>query len=659
MASIQLSLKEMLESLDIPVEDNNQHVTEISPDKFVTSVSHYVTEDVARRLWLNWNPDLVQRSEDPKFLSAFREILAQAASLGFNLNRFKEISKKLPDPSDNLRNWIPLFEEVINNCNLRICLSNEDYKNWLRTESSVEKEKQRFKEKIAMMTDGLFSELGLVFPPIDFQVDKELTSPYFKIEWNNFKLPARKGLLKDKVLVNDTVDRLTLLNIKGEETRNPANGNECAFISSEFAEIAEQAGLTTWDSAGYLILSVTAIIRKNAAAFVNRSFIDLLLYQLDKAFPATVEQINKNFDKDFLVRIIRGLLAEEISIRNLYSILDTILSVRSIIHVDFSKFIVFLISGGIIVSKKKKLDESNVNDYVEIVRNSLKRYISHKYTRGGNTLVVYLMDPTVESRLSQSQNLTEAERNELIIGVRNEVGNLPPTAQMPVILTTMEIRHRLRREIQSEFPYIAVLSYQELSPDMNIQPIARLSPELFPFNESFYQLFNTLPKFSRVDSKEVTFSIDKLSNKDKNLIEFLNKHKEDILSMVEDRIKKSHSNQQISKNDLHKLVLRFLEVHYEQLFPDQNKLANGLLNDLTQTCANDEIKFRDIFEIPLLIKSVIRSLLGKKYEDIGGQISIQEFNEDLEKSELMAHKVASKLISMIYHTKYNNKSTKI
>ena len=42
---------------------------------------------------------------------------------------------------------------------------------------------------------------------------------------------------------------------------------------------------------------------------------------------------------------------------------------------------------------------------------------------------------------------------------------------------TMEIRRYFRKLVELEFPHLAVLSYQELSPDMNIQPIARISLE--------------------------------------------------------------------------------------------------------------------------------------------------------------------------------------
>jgi len=44
-----------------------------------------------------------------------------------------------------------------------------------------------------------------------------------------------------------------------------------------------------------------------------------------------------------------------------------------------------------------------------------------------------------------------------------------------LLLTGMEIRRTVRKLIETSFPNLAVLSYQELSPDLNIQPIARIS----------------------------------------------------------------------------------------------------------------------------------------------------------------------------------------
>jgi type III secretion protein V len=59
--------------------------------------------------------------------------------------------------------------------------------------------------------------------------------------------------------------------------------------------------------------------------------------------------------------------------------------------------------------------------------------------------------------------------------VNLEVGSLSTAAQNPVLLTSMDIRRTLQKLIEPDFPNLAVLSYQELSPEMNIQPIARIS----------------------------------------------------------------------------------------------------------------------------------------------------------------------------------------
>ena len=50
------------------------------------------------------------------------------------------------------------------------------------------------------------------------------------------------------------------------------------------------------------------------------------------------------------------------------------------------------------------------------------------------------------------------------------------SAQRPVILTSMDIRRYVRKLLEYEFnPPFSVVSYQELSPELNIQPVARIS----------------------------------------------------------------------------------------------------------------------------------------------------------------------------------------
>ena len=76
----------------------------------------------------------------------------------------------------------------------------------------------------------------------------------------------------------------------------------------------------------------------------------------------------------------------------------------------------------------------------------------------------------------EEQPLTNDEIAQLKQAVRSEIG----TEANPVILTTLGVRREFRELIESEFPQVAVLAYQELSPDLNIQPVARISCEFVP-----------------------------------------------------------------------------------------------------------------------------------------------------------------------------------
>jgi type III secretion protein V len=121
----------------------------------------------------------------------------------------------------------------------------------------------------------------------------------------------------------------------------------------------------------------------------------------------------------------------------------------------------------------------------EHVRAGLKRYITYKYAGNSNTLAVYLLDPEIEELVRTSVRRTEKGNylaldpeitQEIIECVGKEIAShpFPPGARPPVILTTADVRRYFRKIIELEFPQLSVLSYQELSENLRIQPIARI-----------------------------------------------------------------------------------------------------------------------------------------------------------------------------------------
>ncbi len=486
MDRLHLSAKDTLKALDLPWSDElAQSTTNIAGPKIWRHASSLFTVSMARDCWLKWNPQQSERIEDPRFLGHFTKFLMDGLELGYRLGRFHEICVRLPDPNDGARNWIPYFEEILaadDCCTIRLFLSREQQQAFRASNLKSSETADTWEKMLSMLADGLFYELGLVFRPVTVAVDDTLSPPWFRCEWNDLRLPPQRGIDSQRLLVNETVDRLTLQNIRGEEAVNPANGAECAIIDSSYESKVKEAGLTTWDPQGYTALAMAAAIRQAAAALVNRSLYQLYILRLREFNPDLVSTVEDAMNPDFVIQILRGLLAEEISVRDLSTILEAALELRSTISVDMSKYIVFSPpTGGVFPDSNRRLVSNLLPaDYVEFIRARLKRYISHKYTRGGNTLVVYLVDRHSEELLAEPNKLDVATATAIMKAVREEVGSLPPTAQSLVILTTMDVRRRLRRLVSLEFPHLAVLSYQELSPDMNIQPIARITADLSP-----------------------------------------------------------------------------------------------------------------------------------------------------------------------------------
>jgi type III secretion protein V len=70
--------------------------------------------------------------------------------------------------------------------------------------------------------------------------------------------------------------------------------------------------------------------------------------------------------------------------------------------------------------------------------------------------------------------LSPEVHRQLIQSMKAVIGNLGQHALPPVILTPMDIRRFMRKLIERDFPDLAVLSFQELTPNANVQPLERI-----------------------------------------------------------------------------------------------------------------------------------------------------------------------------------------
>ncbi len=326
----------------------------------------------------------------------------------------------------------------------------------------------------AMMRDGLFYELGLRYPDFRFVPSPRLKPNSFAFKLNHLATLPCVGLRKDQVLVNDTPERLRLLAIQGEEALNPANANVGSVIDAGFRQAAEAAGLTTWSQAGYLVLSFSSSLRENGDCFVHRPSVEAMLELLSGAFPALTNAVQSKFPVAQLTRVLRRLSREEISIRNLRSILESLVNYDFIVT-DPRSLIIF---DDRFPASEPPVEAVAIDPAVLAgqARCGLKRYLGHKYTRGQSTLIVYLLAPEIETMIAQPEAAErEAERERILAALRAEHDGLPAGGSITVILTSIEVRTAMRELIAAEFPRLPVVAYQELPPEINIQPITRIT----------------------------------------------------------------------------------------------------------------------------------------------------------------------------------------
>ena len=407
----------------------------------------------------------------------FQNLVTTMVKRGFKLKRCEK-SMDAVDTSDwNYMNYFDFLIGDAASTSVRVWFNKEYLELYGQ---AAETQDNRFNEMYSMMRDGLFYELGIVYPEVSWEVDEELDSNEFRFQFNDVHYPSIFGLKPGEYLVDDTVDRLTLLKVKGTKVYNPANGTECAVIDESDLGTCDDAGLTTWDPLGYCILYLSHRLRIQAGSFLIRDLVVNELESLKQSYPVLVNTTAKSYDIFMLVWILRDLLDEGISIRDMRSILDNLLTVNGYTNADFGQFIVLSPEGTHLVPHcSGDMDGLTFSDYAGYLRaRALKMYISHKYSRGQKSMIVYLLDPAIEEKIAGMKNgLSKKEHKQICDAIHREVGNLPPTAHNPVILTTIEIRRRFKKFIEIEFPYLDVLSHQELVHDMNIQPIAKISLE--------------------------------------------------------------------------------------------------------------------------------------------------------------------------------------
>ncbi len=318
-----------------------------------------------------------------------------------------------------------------------------------------------FRAEIPKLRSALYYDLGVMVPYCYIGGDAPLGNNEYYIAIK--EVPVGHGSLRpDCVYVNDSAENIEVFGLKGENVINPADLKPGAWIPAEQKEIAITAGLKVWEPSEVIILHLSRVMKKYAHDFLGIQEAQGYLDFIARGMPKLVEEVvPKVVSIHQFTDVLQRLVQEGISIRDTKSILDAL-------------------------SEWGRIEKDPVM-LTEHVRASMKRYISFRFTSGRDTLFVHLLDPEIEDVIRGAIRRTSTGAflsldptiaNDILDAIRREIANLPPTAQQPVIVTDMDLRRFVRKMVEIEFPNLPVLSYQELTPELNVQPIGRITMQL-------------------------------------------------------------------------------------------------------------------------------------------------------------------------------------
>jgi hypothetical protein len=275
---------------------------------------------------------------------------------------------------------------------------------------------------------------------------------------------------------------------------HPVTGAARAIVDRSAEGPLEDAGYVTRGATDWVVLNVFA----EAAAHADQLFgledveyqLARLRYQLvrldngdrvvvEGTYPALVDAVLARYTLGDLTRILRAMISEGLSIHNLPSILERLLEYDTVSSDP----------AAVVLDDRLPLVPGTTDGWQATyasLRRGLRSYISHRFTWGGNTVVAYLLEPELEARLATgiqrthgipAHPLPDEEAEAFRDAVWQELSSAGNAPAGPVVLTTEGVRASVRRLLEAELPDLPVLSYAELRPDVNVQPLARIPTE--------------------------------------------------------------------------------------------------------------------------------------------------------------------------------------
>jgi flagellar biosynthesis protein FlhA len=306
--------------------------------------------------------------------------------------------------------------------------------------------------RVSMVRRQIAGDLGIVIPRVRIHDELGMESHEYVIKIRGSEV-TRGRIMPGHLLAMNPGDALGTLN--GIPTREPAFGLEAMWVHESSRAEAESLGYTVVDAESVIVTHLTETIRSHAAELLTRQDVRTLLDRLKETNAAVVEEVVPDaLSLGEIQRVLQSLLSEGVAIRDLGTIVEAIGD-----------------------KARTTRDTSLLSEYA---RQALGRAITAPHLDEQLRLQAITLDPAIEQEVSTSITQTtdgeylamEPPRAQAIVSaLRAQVEHATARGSRPVLLCSARIRRHLRRLIAQAQPHLAVCSYNEIAPGIDVETI--------------------------------------------------------------------------------------------------------------------------------------------------------------------------------------------
>jgi flagellar biosynthesis protein FlhA len=218
------------------------------------------------------------------------------------------------------------------------------------------------------------------------------------------------------------------------------------------------AGYTVVDPSTVIATHLTEVIRKNAHEILGRQELQQLLDTVKENYPLILDEVVPNVvSQSSLLKILQNLLKENVSIRHMVNILESLSDCKGIGEID---------------------------TLTEIARQGLSRHICKSLMDETGVIKVISLDPQLEQMLANALQkidgsvqlgIDPTSASKLLEKIRNKIEEVMQDGHSPILLCNSALRLSLKRLTERIAPRLTVLSYQEIPTSVRLESVGLIS----------------------------------------------------------------------------------------------------------------------------------------------------------------------------------------